>query len=157
MGTSSGLERLPAELQRLILDNLDLPSKIALRLGNHHFNALIPRPTHAELLVAERTPWATICHLYACRKCVRLRPSNRFTDAMKKGPRGRNGKVPCKRFCIDCGLDQKKGGPYSRGAEFDVEGRRHVVCWVCRKPGERGSENSSRCKECYDQWKYKYL
>jgi hypothetical protein len=91
--------------------------------------------------------------------CFRLRAGSKFADAMKKGPKGRNGKEPQKRFCIDCGLHP---GPaetrYSPGAELVVEGRRHVFCKSCRKyTADAAVVGSGQCAGCHSRYGYRGL
>ncbi|OCL05468.1 hypothetical protein AOQ84DRAFT_271563, partial [Glonium stellatum] len=124
---------LPVELQKDIIDFLDFPSKQALRSTSHHFFIITKRPTHGELLVIEQSAWAIERRLYACKDCIRLRPSHKFADAMRKGPKGLNGRQPHKRFCIDCGLHPKpRTTRYSPGARIEVEGKRYVLCNICK-------------------------
>ena len=114
-----------------MISHLDIPSKLKFRLTNRHFHTLIPRPTHSVLLLAERTPWALTRNLYSCMNCLRLRPQAKFATAMLNGPKGKNGKEPQKRFCIECGLKGPRSR-YSPGAEIIVEGKRHVLCKECK-------------------------
>src|SRR5436190_4865017 len=90
--SSSILLSLPAELQLWIIDVCDIPSRLALRLTNQHFRALIRPPTHADLLVAEKTRWGEDRNLFSCMDCLRLRRRCNFADAMTKGPKGKQGK-----------------------------------------------------------------
>jgi hypothetical protein len=140
---------LPNELQNNIAAHLDILSKLKFRLTNRHFHTLIPRPALATLLLAERTPWATTRSLYSCMDCLRLRPHFKFATAMLKGSKGKNGREPQKRFCVECGLK----GPRSRycpGAEIVVEGRRHVLCKECNAySGEVGCVGSGMCAGCH--------
>jgi hypothetical protein len=68
---------------------------------------------------------------------------------MLNGPKGKNGKEPQKRFCLECGLK----GPntrYSPGAEIVVEGMRHVLCKECKVySGEVGCVGSGMCSSCH--------
>lgn len=148
---ASRLLSLPLELQKDIIESLDIPSKLCLRLTNHHLQSLIPCATHPDLLVAEQTPWARRRGLYACMDCRRLRSSRCFADAMKKGPKGLNGKEPHKRFCVDCGLKPKWGTTrYSPGAEIEVEGKKHVWCKACELYKDTvACRGSGLCKGCH--------
>ncbi|KAH6716188.1 hypothetical protein BKA61DRAFT_515722 [Leptodontidium sp. MPI-SDFR-AT-0119] len=147
----SRLVSLPVELQSGIIEALDARSKLALKITNRHFAALVKYPTHKELLATERTPWAESHSLYACMDCCRLRSSRKFADAMMKGPKGINGKEPHKRFCVDCGLNPKpRTTRYSPGAEITVGGKRHVICRDCRKyTSEVGCIGSGLCTGCH--------
>jgi hypothetical protein len=149
----SKLLLLPTELQKDIIEHLDLPSQFKLRLTNRHFHTLIPRPTHQTLLLAERTTWAIIRHLYSCMDCLRLRSQGKFATAMLNGPKGRNGKEPHKRFCVECGLKGLPRSRYSPGAEIIVEGKRFVLCKECKVySGVVGCVGSGMCESCHGKW-----
>src|SRR5438034_5899468 len=75
---SSILLALPTELQLWIIDICDIPSKLTLRMTNQHFRAIIKPPTHADLLIAEKTPWGEKRDLFTCMDCVRLRLRGKF-------------------------------------------------------------------------------
>ncbi|KAF8856859.1 hypothetical protein BDZ45DRAFT_675222 [Acephala macrosclerotiorum] len=149
----STLLTLPLEIQNSITTHLTTPSILALRQTCTHFNHTLSPPTHPQLLLTEKTPWATSRNLYACKDCLRLRPSSKFADAMKKGKKGLNGKEPHKRFCVDCGVEPKKGETrYSPGTEIVVDGERRVFCEGCgkRKGGdEAGCPGSRECRACH--------
>ncbi|KAH8756843.1 hypothetical protein BGZ57DRAFT_772259, partial [Hyaloscypha finlandica] len=114
-------------LQNNIISHLDIPSTLKLRLTNRHFHTLNPYPTHVTLLLVERTPWAVAPNLYRCMDCLRLRFQEKFAPAMLHGPKGKNGKEPQKRFCVECGLKRPRSR-YAPGAEIVVEGR--DICFV---------------------------
>ncbi|KAH8749624.1 hypothetical protein F5882DRAFT_421398 [Hyaloscypha sp. PMI_1271] len=63
--------------------------------------------------------------------CLRLRFQAKFAPAMLHGPKGKNGKEPQKRFCVECGLKRPRSR-YAPGAEIVVEGKRHLFCKECR-------------------------
>jgi hypothetical protein len=145
----SKLLLLPTELQNNIISHLDIPSTLILRLTNRHFYTLNSCPTHTTLLLAERTPWAVTLNLYSCMDCLRLKPQAKFATAMLNGPKGRNGKDPQKRFCVECGLKGPRSR-YSPGAEIVVEGKRHVLCKECKVySGEVGCVGSGMCASCH--------
>src|SRR5438034_6031070 len=150
---SSTLLSLPVELHIWIVNLCDIPSKLALRMTNRHFRALIKPPTHAQLLEAEKTRWAEVRDLFSCMDCLRLRLRCKFADAMTKGPKGKRGKEPQKRFCLDCGLNPKLGTTrYSPGSEMKVGGTRFVICKDCRSYEiAGGSPGSGLCIECWTE------
>lgn len=156
--SSSILLSLPVELQLWIVSVCDIPSKLTLRMVNQHFRALINPPTHAELLEAEKTSWAEARALFTCMDCRRLRLRCKFADAMTKGPKGKRGKEPQKRFCLDCGLNPKPGMlRYSPGSEMKVVGERFALCRKCRNYDlAGGSAGSGLCVTCWNNsvsWK----
>lgn len=141
---------LPAELHTEIDSYLDIVSQLKFRLTNRHFYALFPPPTHATLLLAEDLIWAVARNLYSCMDCLRLRHQSKFASAMLKGPKGRNGKEPHKRFCVECGLKGSPKSKYSPGSEIVVEGSRFVLCKECRLySSEVGCVGSGLCAECH--------
>src|SRR5436190_2212968 len=157
--SSSILLSLPTELQLWIIDVCDIPSKLALRMTNHHFRALIRRPTHADLLAAEKTPWGEDRDLFSCMDCLRLRRRCNFADAMTKGPKGKQGKEPQKRFCLYCGLNPKpRTTRYSLGSEVKVGGERFVFCKACKRYDRGGGQaGSGLCILCWTRWGDSYL
>jgi hypothetical protein len=120
-------------------------------MTNRHFRALIKPPTHAELLEAETTGWAEARGLFSCMDCLRLRRRRKFADAMTKGPKGKRGKEPHKRFCLDCGLNPMPGTTrYSPGSEMKVGGLRYVLCKDCQSYRiGAGSPGSGLCTRCW--------
>lgn len=124
-----------------------------------HFNTAISPPTHAQLLIAEKTPWARRLGLYSCMDCVRLRAGIKFADKMKKGKKGLNGQQSHKRLCADCGMEPKEGKiRYPPGSEIVVNGRRMVNCECCKKwkgGVEVGCSGSRQCLECHQKYSYR--
>ncbi|KAE8151751.1 hypothetical protein BDV25DRAFT_138571 [Aspergillus avenaceus] len=113
------LNVLPAELLFKIIDLLDFPALIYLKLTCKLFNTIIPPPTHKFLLAAERTPFASQHNLYACRYCPRLRRADKFDDKMvRRCARGSDSAE--KRFCVDCGLMPSTREARYRHREFIV-------------------------------------
>lgn len=94
---------LPTEMDLLILQHLSFFDLHSLRLTNHYFHALIPPPTHAELLDNEQSPFACKNGLSACVGWTRLRPKASFSPKMFK-MENRPGQPDARnRFCIECG------------------------------------------------------
>jgi hypothetical protein len=149
--TKSRLLALPGELKKNIIDVLDIPSKLALRITSRDFFLLIKPATHKDLMAIEKSVWAIQRGLYTCMDCTRLRPSCKFADAMRKGSKGLNGKKPHRRFCIDCGLHPKLHTTrYSPGAEITVNDKRYVLCKKCRNyTANVVSIGSGLCGECH--------
>lgn len=70
---------------------------------------------------------------------------------MLTGPKGKNGKEPQKRFCVECGLKGPRSR-YSPGTEIVVEGRRSVLCKECKTySGEAGCVGSGMCASCHEK------
>ncbi|OJK04591.1 hypothetical protein ASPACDRAFT_38152 [Aspergillus aculeatus ATCC 16872] len=108
------MSKLPPELHLEIATHLpatpDL-SRSHFAQTNHYFHALLPHPSHTELLAAELDPLAIANDLYACRYCLRLRRVTHFADRMVRRGRGRFGaeRERAKRFCLDCGVLPRQG------------------------------------------------
>ncbi len=79
--------KLPVKLHAPIVDNLGFQEDIMLKMTGRHFWNTIEPLSHAELLQAEETAYARCRTLFACKDCLRLRPSIKFADRMKTGKR----------------------------------------------------------------------
>jgi hypothetical protein len=134
---------------------------LALRGASRFFRHMLPPLTHDELLDLELTLRATSRGLQACRYCLRLLHTDRFSQVQTRnrgvpidgvlgwaGISVKSKEKRMKRFCVDCGftkavnpvLDIGKSR-YGVGTEIIVgegEGERWVWCWWCRelKKGE---------------------
>lgn len=99
-----------------------------LRLTNHYFHALIPPPTHLDLVKAEMSEF----HFLTCEGCTRLRPTDKFSSKMTKKNKGPHGYKSYSRFGIDCG---RRPLPvlnrYTRGVRWDERGVPFVRCLKC--------------------------
>ncbi|RAH41962.1 F-box domain protein [Aspergillus brunneoviolaceus CBS 621.78] len=123
------MSKLPPELHLQIATHLPAPpdlSRTHLAQTNHYFHALLPHPTHPELLAAELDPLAIAHDLYACRYCLRLRRATHFADRMVRRGRGRFGaeRERAKRFCLECGVCPRDGdlGVRENGGGRQAEG-----------------------------------
>ena len=131
----SHLLHLPGELQDEIITYLEFPHSIKLKMTCRHFNNLIPKLSHEQLLEAEQT----ICsgHI-ACRFCLRLRPAFFFADMMHSKKRRVGGIEANKRFCLDCGLLHGAGiTRYNRGARLSILTEPFVICIQCNPEADK--------------------
>ncbi|PYH91610.1 hypothetical protein BO71DRAFT_451999 [Aspergillus ellipticus CBS 707.79] len=138
---STTLLTLPPELHLQITTHIPLlPDLYHLKQTCTYFAALLPTPTHEELLAAESTSFAITHDLYACRYCLRLRPAQKFADRMLVHGRGRYGEYRGKRFCVECGVlprgaETRSGGleeaRYGPGDLVRIQGVAHVYCRRC--------------------------
>lgn len=148
---------LPPELHALINKSLHVCDLLQLRLTCAYFYALLPPPSHEQLLQAESTDWARHRDLYACRYCLRLRSACHFADRMLRRRRNRMGRDSAKRFCIECGLRPRQQGTarYGPGAQITVQGAFFVVCISCRQfhPGaqDRLGRSTLLCLSCWQE------
>ncbi|CAI6336395.1 unnamed protein product [Periconia digitata] len=161
--TPSILLTLPFSLQVRIFSYLPLPTATKLRGTCRHLYTSIPRPSHAQLLEAEKTPSANpkkkskdtyyfpyhvqpsfwskplrkTTTFITCRYCVCMLPDHLFADNMAVRDRAPGGVNAHKRFCIQCGLKPPATTgakpKYPRGTRFRVNGEELVVCIGCRK------------------------
>lgn len=130
------LLRLPVELHREIISNLELQDHALLSCTSRYFAWLIKPPTFDEFLAAETKPWAISKNLYACKGCKRFQHLLQFADDMRKAKRGRHGLDAHTRFCVKCGVDQHW---YPAGTEFTIMGEPYVVCMLCEVVTDRVS------------------
>ncbi|GFG23854.1 hypothetical protein IFM61606_03746 [Aspergillus udagawae] len=145
------LLRLPPELHLLIGAYLPFPDIVRFRITCAYLYSLLPPLTHAQLLLAETTDYALSKDIYACRYCLRLRPASRFADRMRRRRRGRYGRDAEKRFCVECGLQPRKGtdgeARYGPGAQVRIDGVLYVICITCRRFG-LGYAGGIECQAC---------
>lgn len=146
---------LPPEIHLLIVKNLFFTDKLHLQATCTYFYKLIPPLTHAELLEAEGSDYATRRNLYTCRYCLRLLPASEFADRMFRKRRNRHGPDAGKRFCIECGLGPREDGParYGPGAFFSVRGHLYVICLACKQLNEGvpalAIRRNAMCESCW--------
>ncbi|OBT61886.1 hypothetical protein VE03_08729 [Pseudogymnoascus sp. 23342-1-I1] len=140
---------LPAEIHAAILTHLRFFDLHTLRFTNRYFHALIPPPTHADLLSAETLESG----LLACVGCTRLRPIANFSPNMfikKKMPRGAQAH---NRFCIECGHRPLPGvHRYTLGSRWRENGVPFVRCLRCEIIAEGLEDQTVRtCPSCHTQ------
>ncbi|KAG2421117.1 hypothetical protein HFD88_000733 [Aspergillus terreus] len=146
---------LPPELHLLIASLLDFPDVLRLRFTSRYFHQLIPPLTHLQLLQAETTDYAIAHDLYACRYCLRLRSAVRFADRMLRRRRGRSGRDAGKRFCVECGMQPRRGeARYGPGAQLVIQGVFVVICVACKEFAIGGCDRFGRgtpyCARCWE-------
>ena len=151
MAKSSLMMKLPPEIHLAIADNLAFPDIVNLRNTSVYFHSLIKRLTHKELLEAEMSPFANLHHLYTCMDCVRLRPSSKFADNMRKGKKRKEGQEKHARFCVECGIRPKpRTSRYSPGTRIVVNGENKIMCISCHR--YKNGVTDSMVKQCEDCW-----
>jgi hypothetical protein len=131
------LLNLPVELHELIIENLlpaDFPAKFNLRTTCHYFYGLIKRPTHNELLAAEKSPYGYTKKLFSCGDCLRLLPESKFEEYML-GSRPKDAYAR-DRLCIECGNKYPLWGDRRGEVKFDAPqqsylGEDWVICLQC--------------------------
>ncbi|OBT61335.1 hypothetical protein VE03_09536 [Pseudogymnoascus sp. 23342-1-I1] len=140
---------LPTEIHAAILTHLQFFDLHALRWTNRYFHALLPPPTHAELLSAETLETGFL----ACVGCTRLRPVATFSSKMfikKKVPGGTQAH---NRFCIECGRRPLPGlHRYMLGSRWKENGAPFARCLKC-KIIAKGPEDQAvpLCFSCHTQ------
>ncbi|KFY14800.1 hypothetical protein V492_02407 [Pseudogymnoascus sp. VKM F-4246] len=132
------------------LSLLTLPIEIqAAILTNRHFYALIPPPTHAELLSTE-----TLANrLLACVGCTRLRPVAAFSPKMTMKKKAPGGAHAHNRFCIECGRRPVPGPHrYVIGWRWKENGAYFVRCLRCEVIGRAAEDyRVPFCFSCHTQ------
>lgn len=149
---------LPTELQDYVIQYLDFPDVIFLKMTCRRFNSLIRPLNHGELLKAEHSIYSTDRRIYACRDCLRLRPASKFADNMLAAIRIKGRFLyftAARRFCVECGVNPRNGATarYSPGSHIVVQGVHYVICQTC-KCFKRGVTvapgiNISKCRNCW--------
>jgi hypothetical protein len=149
---------LPTEIHIAIINQLSCPGRPCLKYTNRYFFELVPLPSHAELLAAEDPIYdgedPNTLKFLACRDCVRLRPSYKFADKMRKGRLGGRRSHAFKRICLDSFLNPKPGKPRdAKGSYVKIMGEIFVLCRECmrfeRVPSDQ--RDKRRCGGCVEK------
>lgn len=145
----SSLVALPTEIQIAIFTHLQLLDLHTLRLTNHYFHALIPPPTHPELLMIEMADFGFL----TCVGCTRLRPEATFSSKMYKKKKVPGGTQAHNRFCIECGRRPLPGvHRYMLGSRWEEYGAPFARCLRCQRIA-RGPDDQAvpLCLSCHTQ------
>ncbi|KFY49112.1 hypothetical protein V495_00760 [Pseudogymnoascus sp. VKM F-4514 (FW-929)] len=140
---------LPTEIHAAILTHLQFFDLHALRLTNRYFHALLPPPTHAELLSAETLETGFL----ACVGCTRLRPVATFSSKMFIKKKVAGGTQAHNRFCIECGRRPLPGlHRYMLGSRWKENGVPFARCLRCEIIA-KGPEDQAvpLCFSCHTQ------
>lgn len=140
---------LPVEIQAAITTYLEFFDLSTLRFANRYFYALVPAPTHAELLSAESLEPGFL----ACAGCTRLRPMATFSPKMTLSKKRAGGTQAHTRFCIECG---RRPGPgehrYTLGTRWKENEVPFVKCLSCKITAEGPKDQALRiCVSCHRQ------
>ncbi|KAL8739593.1 MAG: hypothetical protein Q9184_008582 [Pyrenodesmia sp. 2 TL-2023] len=124
----TGINALPPELKKIILESCELPAFAALRrtcTTFHHLSTSISRAT-----LAQTTESALPCDSLACYSCCQLYRRCVFAEEERTAQKGRGGSEAHRRICLFCGL---KEGVYKPGDIVNRwGGSRQYVCRTCR-------------------------
>lgn len=140
--STADLMTLPTELHEIIIGYLNFPSTAHLKCANHYFNNLVK---DIDYLEAEKSDYAKLNDLWACKECNSLLPSSKFSDKSKKGNRSKTGSKAAKRFCILCGLAKHL---YAPGNQIFLDGTLFLICKAYLKFKEGHEKTSGLCKVC---------
>ncbi|KAJ5111162.1 hypothetical protein N7532_001697 [Penicillium argentinense] len=144
---------IPIELQLHIISFLDYPSSLALSHANKQLHSMIPVETpktstqKMAFLTAVET-WQRNTARYACKYCLKLRPSHAFADNQLNGRRSKGDAECDRRVCLDCGF---RKGIYQPGQPIVVNGRRQILCSLCNERRRYGMYCMLcwRCESCF--------
>ncbi|KAG4026907.1 hypothetical protein MFRU_035g00590 [Monilinia fructicola] len=126
------ITELPTEVHFQIIRNMPYLDRMSLKGTSHQFRDVVSGfHIHKELLAVELGDHARAMDLLACKFCVRLRSKSKFADAMRTGKTGRNGLQRYRRFCLDCGIQNKV---YALGSLISVDATMCLICSECREP-----------------------
>ena len=135
MGSSPNLCTLPTELQHHIALNLHPEAAIALKQTNRYFHTHIslyrldPLKVKRYLHEVELRPRHRDDH--ACFTCLRVRPMNAFTASQLGAKTSRNSAYSCGRFCLDCGIENKRFRPGTILVIGGDQSHPRVFCGSC--------------------------
>lgn len=139
-----GLEHLPLDLVHGIIGYLDMPSIFNLKRTSLALNAFVrfedlPAHTRAKCLnLADNFPKNQ--GLWACYRCLKIKPKKEFGQAQCKGSRSKSTHNPPKdRFCLDCGAKEKLYGHMNRIHVAKSKGRALFLCHHCGCYGTPGT------------------
>ena len=118
MAYASLMYNIPAEIENIIISNLEPGADIALSLVNRYYNQLLGhhRRNNKEsmthyLHMMELKGRHARDHEYACFFCFRLKPRTEFTKSNVRRPRGKGGAEWATRWCLSCGIEHGKFRP----------------------------------------------
>jgi hypothetical protein len=74
---------------------------------------------------------------------------------MLRRRRGRSGRDAGKRFCVECGMQPRRGeARYGPGAQLVIQGVFVVICVACKEFAMGGCDRSGRgtpyCARCWE-------
>ena len=153
MDSSPSLYTLPTELQHQIVLNLHPSAAIALKQTNRYFQ------THISLCRLDRFKVKQYLHQvelrprhrdnYACFTCLRVRPMTAFT-ASQLGAKtsSRNSAYSYGRFCLDCGIENKRFRPGSLLVIAGDQSHPRVFCGSCSTIQSYFCSNCHWCAAC---------
>lgn len=149
MGSNLNLYTLPTELQHHIVLNLHPSAAIALKQTNRYFH------THISLYRLDPLKVKQYLHQvelrprhrenYACFSCLRVKPKIAFTVSQLGAKKSRNGAYSSGRFCIDCGVRDKRFKP---GTVLDIAGDESHPKAFCRSCSTIQSYFCGKCRWC---------
>lgn len=135
MDSNLNLYTLPTELQHHIVLKIHPSAAIALKQTNRYFHAHISlyrlNPLEVKQYLHEVELRPRHRENYACFTCLRVRPMTAFTVSQLGTKTSRNGAYTSGRFCLDCGVENKRFKP---GSVLDIAGgesHRKVFCGSC--------------------------
>lgn len=149
--TMANLMTLPTELHEIIISYLDFPSTAHLKHTCHYFDSVVK---DIDIYEAEKSDYAQLHELWACRECQCLVPSSKLSDKMKKGNRSKTGSKAAKRFCVPCGVKIGLCGYslYNPGDRIVISGTLHFICMACLQfTKNRAPKFTGLCEKCDDE------
>ncbi|KAF6236128.1 hypothetical protein HO173_005757 [Letharia columbiana] len=155
MGSNLNLYTLPTELQHHIVLNLHPSAAIALKQTNRYFH------THISLYRLDPLKVKQYLHQvelrprhrenYACFSCLRVKPKIAFTVSQLGAKKSRNGAYSSGRFCIDCGVRDKRFKP---GTVLDIAGDESHPKAFCRSCSTIQSYFCGKCQRLIKTYIY---
>lgn len=158
MGDSLTLYTLPTELQHHIVLNLHPSAALALKQTNRYFHTHIalyrldPLEVKQYLHEVELRPRNR--DNYACFKCLRVRPMTAFTITQLGAKTGIDGVYSNGRFCLDCGVENKKFKPGTALIIAGDESHPKVFCGSCSTVQPYFCGKCHWCAACIARTKY---
>ena len=148
--STTNLMDLPTELHELIIYHLEFPSNSHLKHTNHYFDSLVKE---IDIYEAEKSDYAELHGLWACKECKLLLPSSQFSDKNKRGLRTKTGRKADKRFCVPCGVKTSPNGRslYSPGHRIVIDGTHHLICKNCLRFKKCQKNFLGLCDECFEK------
>ena len=152
MGNIPNLYALPTELQHAIVLNLPPSAAIALKQTNRYFYTYIslyrldPLKVKRYLHEVELRPRHR--ENYACYTCLRVKPMTAFTASQLGVKTSRGSAYLLERFCLDCGIENKRFKP---GTVLIIGGDKshpRVCCGSCSTAQSYFCGNCHWCAAC---------
>lgn len=149
MPNSAPIMTLAPELHLAIVEILEYPDNVTLKLSSCYFYGLIKPLSFEQLLEEWRGKVDILDDFLPCYDCHRVRPEAEFEDGMVSSIRGIFQR---QRYCIECKVQQQREG--YKIDDLIQSDRGHVLCGQCGEfnGGDIPRRVEGLCQECWGRF-----